>query len=176
MDNIDKEKPEDFLDLLMQNQMRIYAYILSMVRNYHDADDILQNTVKTMFEKYEDSRPINNFVAWGIQIANFKILDYRKKKSNSNIPYDNQLFDKFVSVVKDELKYADNRMDKLNQCLKRLKPRARKLVELRYYQDLKPRQISSLLGLSITNVYKSMGRIHGQLLDCVKSSSMVDER
>ena len=158
-----------FLDLLMHNQMRIYAYVLSLVRNYHDADDIMQNTVQTMYQKYEESLPVNNFVAWGIQIAHFKILDYRKRKVNSHIAYDNQLFEKLVLVAEQEIQNADDRLEKLAKCLKRLSPRARKLIELRYYQDLKPRQISSLLGLSILNVYKSMSRIHGTLLECVKS-------
>ena len=43
----------------------------------------------------------------------------------------------------------------------------RELVKLRYYQDLKPRQISLLLGLSVANIYKAMSRIHGQLLECM---------
>lgn len=170
MDNMDSERRDDFLDLLMQNQMRIYAYILSMVRNFHDADDLLQATAKTMFEKYEDSRPIHNFVSWGIQIANFKILNYRKKKSNSSILYDNQTFDNFALIVKNELQNTDDRLEKLHKCLKKLQPRAKKLIELRYYQNLKPKQIASLLGLQITNVYKIMSRIHGQLLECVKTS------
>lgn len=170
MDKRDTKKPDDFLDLLMQNQMRIYAYILSMVRNYHDADDILQETAKIMFEKYADSRPINNFVGWAIQIANFKIMEYRKKKANAHIHYDKELFEMFASMVRDEVQRPDSRLEKLTKCLKKLTPRSRKLVELRYYQDLKPRQISSLLGLSITNVYKSMTRIHSQLLDCVRNS------
>lgn len=161
----------DFLDLLMQHQMRIYAYILCMVRNYHDADDIFQNAVKIMFEKYEESLPIKNFVAWGIQIAHFKILDHRKKKANSCTTYDNQLFEQILSVVREPQQYSDGRLEKLRKCLKQLKPRSKKLIELRYYQDLKPKQIASLMGMSIVNVYKVMSRIHGQLLHCVGNSS-----
>lgn len=170
MDNKDANTNQ-FLECLMQNQMRIYAYILSLVRNYHDADDIMQNTVQTMYQKYEESLPIANFVAWGIQIAHFKILDYRKKKVNSHIAYDNHLFEKLVSVAECQIEKSDEKLDKLARCLNRLTPRARKIIELRYYQDLKPRQISSLLGLSILNIYKSISRIHGLLLDCVNGLS-----
>lgn len=171
MDKEDLKKPDDFLNLLMQKQMRIYAFILSMVRNYQDADDILQSTVNTMWQKYEDSLPINDFVSWGIQIAYYKILDYRKReRSNSHIQYDSHLFETLIPIVKNMDRYSDDRLDKLKECLKKLKPRENKLIELRYYQDLKPRQISSLLGLSILNVYKIMSRIHSQLLQCVKSS------
>ncbi|ARN57918.1 sigma-70 family RNA polymerase sigma factor [Sedimentisphaera salicampi] len=164
-----KKTSDDFLDLLIPNQVRIYAYILSMVRNYHDADDVLQDTVKTMFEKYEDSKPIDNFVAWGIQIAYFKILDFRKKKANTRVQYDQQLFDKFSDMV-EQNQTKDEGMERLENCIRKLNSRSRKMVELRYYQDFKPRQISSLLGLSVTNVYKIMSRIHGKLLACLKAA------
>lgn len=169
MDNVGQNDREVFLDLLMQNQMRIYAYILSLVRNYHDADDLLQETVQTMYQKYQDSLPINDFVAWGIQIAKFKILNYRKKMSNSHVSYDERLFESCLALLDEESKDYDGRMDRLGQCLKRLRPRAKELVKLRYYQDLKPRQISLLLGLSVANIYKAMSRIHGQLLECMNS-------
>ncbi|AQQ08300.1 RNA polymerase sigma factor [Sedimentisphaera cyanobacteriorum] len=174
MDSECKKASDDFLDLLIPNQVRIYAYILSMVRNYHDADDVLQDTVKTMFEKYEESKPIDNFVAWGIQIAYFKILDFRKKKANSKVQYDQQLFEKFSDMV-EQKQTKDDSVENLEKCIRKLNPRARKMVELRYYQDFRPRQISSLIGLSVTNVYKIMSRIHGKLLACLKAVP-ADER
>lgn len=164
-------KADGFLNCLMQRQMRIYAFILSMVRNYEDADDILQDTVNTMWQKYPESQPINDFVAWGIQIAYYKILDYRKKqKGNIHIQYNDQLFETMLPVVKEADRHADGRLEKLKDCLKKLSPRESKFIELRYYQDLKPRQISPLLGLSILNVYKIMSRIHSRLLQCVTNS------
>lgn len=159
---------DGFLNCLMQKQMRIYAFILSMVRNYEDADDILQDTVNTMWQKYPESQPINDFVGWGIQIAHYKILDYRKKqKGNRHIQYSSELFEKMLPVIKETDRCADVRLEKLKNCLKRLGPRESKFIELRYYQDLKPRQISTLLGLSTLNVYKIMSRIHSRLLQCI---------
>ena len=172
MDNSDVEKPDDFVNLLMQKQMRIYAFILSMVRNYQDADDIFQDTVNTMWQKYPESQPVHDFVSWGIQVAYYKILDYyKKKKRNAHIHFDSQLSEKVISATKNANLDNDDRVEKLRKCLKKLGPRGKKIVELRYYQDLKPKQISVLLGLSILNVYKIMSRIHSQLVHCVKGSS-----
>ena len=171
MENNNSKKTDGFLNRLMQKQMRIYAFILSMVRNYEDADDILQDTVNTMWQKYAESQPINDFVSWGIQIAYYKILDYRKKqKGNIHIHYNDQLFEEMLPVIKEIDRHSDVRLVKLKNCLKRLGPRESKFIELRYYQELKPKQISSLLGLSILNVYKIMSRIHSQLLQCVKNT------
>jgi RNA polymerase sigma-70 factor, ECF subfamily len=128
----------------------------------------LQETVQTMYQKYEDSLPINDFVAWGIQIAKFKILNHRKKAANSHVAYDDRLFESCIALIEEEQSNDyDGRMERLGQCLNRLRPRAKELVKLRYYQDLKPRQISLLLGLSVANIYKAMSRIHGELLECM---------
>ena len=172
MDNGDINKTDDFVNLLMKKQMRIYAFILSMVRNFQDADDIFQDTVNTMWQKYPESKPVQDFVSWGIQVAYYKILDhYKKQKRNSHVHFDSQLSEKVVSAAKNASLDHDDRIEQLRKCLKKLGPRAKKVVELRYYQDLKPQQISVLLGLSILNVYKMMSRIHSQLVNCVKGTS-----
>lgn len=170
MDKEDQVKSEEFLNLLMQKQMRIYAFILSVIRNFQDADDVFQDTVNTMWQKYPESRPIDDFVSWGIQVAYYKILEYRKKqKREDHVLFDSPLFEKVLSAARNINLDYDERIEKLKQCLKKLGPRGRKIIELRYYQDLKPQQISELLGLSVLNVYKIMSRIHGQLVECVKT-------
>ena len=54
MDKNDLHYSSDFLQLLLNNQMRIYAFILSLVRNYDDADDLMQDTANTMWQKYSE--------------------------------------------------------------------------------------------------------------------------
>lgn len=172
MDKKDLLHTDEFLDLLMQKQMRIYAFILSVVRNFEDADDILQDTVHTMWQKYPDCQPIHDFVAWGIQVAYYKIMEYRKQKNRTvHVHLDSSLFDKVLAAAKSINRDCDDRVEKLKNCLKQLGPRGKKFIELRYYQDLKPKQISVLLGVPVLNVYKILGRIHSQLVHCVKTLS-----
>lgn len=172
VDKRDQEKPDEFLNLLMQKQMRIYAFILSVVRNFEDADDILQETVHTMWQKYEECRPIEDFVSWGIQVAYYKILEYRKRKDrNICVGMDSGLLDQVMEANRTLDKESEERIEKLKRCLKQLGPRGRRFIELRYYQDLKPKQIAVLLGLSVLNVYKILSRIHGQLVQCVRMGS-----
>ncbi len=172
MDKKDQVKPDEFLNLLMQKQMRIYAFILSVVRNFEDADDILQETVHTMWQKYEDCRPIEDFVAWGIQVAYYKILEYRKRNERTvHVDLHSGLFDELMAASRNLDKEGEEVLEKLKRCLKELSPRGRRFIELRYYQDLKPKQIAVLLGLSVLNVYKILSRIHSQLVQCVRMHS-----
>lgn len=171
MDEKSTKYSHDFIQLLMSSQMRIYAFILGLVRNYQDADDLLQETVHTMWQKYDECRPIDDFIAWANQIAYYKILDFRKKqKTNSHIQIQNDLFEKLLPIIQENNSQADDRIEKLKKCLQKLGEREYKLIELRYYQNFKPQQIASELGLSILNIYKSMSRVHGRLLHCIENS------
>lgn len=48
MENEINQNQEQFLRLLMLNDKRIYAYILSFVPNVTDADDIMQESSAVM--------------------------------------------------------------------------------------------------------------------------------
>src|SRR6266566_4360654 len=70
-----------FLRLFLQNERRLYAYILTLLPNRADADDVLQEASLVMWDKFEEEHPPDDFAAWGCRIAYFKVLDaYRKKQ------------------------------------------------------------------------------------------------
>ena len=46
--SMDSEKGKEFVRLLLANQNRIYAFILTLVSNWSDADDVMQETAEVM--------------------------------------------------------------------------------------------------------------------------------
>jgi len=91
--NIGREgKVGEFVTLLTAQQARIYAYILSLVPNFNDADDLLQDTTKLMWEKFDDFVLGTDFLAWGKKIAYYQIMDYyRNKRKYDTFCYDENL-------------------------------------------------------------------------------------
>ena len=67
-----------FVKLLTACQSRIYAYILSRAPRSADADDILQETAGTMWKKFNEFKTGTDFLAWGLTIARYNVLNYRK--------------------------------------------------------------------------------------------------
>ena len=53
---------------------RLYAYILQMLPNRADADDVLQRANLVMWTKREELVEGSNFVAWAARIAYFEVL------------------------------------------------------------------------------------------------------
>lgn len=66
MTDKDKTLQDDrFLRLLLKSQSSIYAFILVLVHDQNDADDIMQETVTLMWRKFSTFEPGTNFTAWG---------------------------------------------------------------------------------------------------------------
>ena len=51
------EKSKLFLRLFLQNERRLYAYILTLLPNRADADDVLQEASLVMWDKFDADRP-----------------------------------------------------------------------------------------------------------------------
>ena len=161
---------EQFLKLLMANDKRIYAFILTLVPGRVDADDLMQETVTVMWRKFGNFEPGRDFVAWGIGIARYKVLEYRKKKRKSQIRFNDNVHALLEADAKNMLCRLDERLDTLQQCLSKLSEKDRKLIGMRYEQDLTAKIISERVGQSIHRVYRNIVRIHDMLLRCVRST------
>jgi RNA polymerase sigma-70 factor, ECF subfamily len=161
---------EQFLKLLMANDKRIYAFILTLVPGRVDADDLMQETVTVMWRKFGNFEPGRDFVAWGIGIARYKVLEYRKKKRKSQIRFNDNVHALLEADAKNMLCRLDERLDTLQQCLSKLSEKDRKLIGMRYEQDLTAKIISERVGQSIHRVYRNIVRIHDMLLRCVRNT------
>src|SRR5262245_34313992 len=76
-----------FLRLFLQNRRRLYAYILTLLPNRADADDVLQEASLVMWDKFDERQPPEDFAAWGCRVAYFKVLDFYKKSQRSRVRF-----------------------------------------------------------------------------------------
>src|SRR3954466_8216638 len=74
-----------FLRLFLQHERRLYAYILALLPNRADPDDVLQEVSLVLWDKFRDEAPPDDFTAWGCRVAYFKVLDFRKKRQRSRV-------------------------------------------------------------------------------------------
>lgn len=162
-------KQDGFHRLLYRNQNHVYAYVLSLIGNYADADDVMQETISVMWQKFDEFKPGSNFVCWGISIARFKILDYRrgKQKNRELCQYNNEFFDQFEAEVARSDRSSDEKFDVLRTCIRKLKGRYLTVINLRFQEDLNPATISHRCGISVSNVYQTLSRAYSMLLTCM---------
>ena len=161
------QKSDDFFKLFMKNQKVVYAYILSMVHNCSDADDIMQETMTLMWERFGEFTPGTNFGAWATRIARYKILNMYKNKRRSTEKFDESLMDQISDCYHQKMNDMSYRLAALQDCLKKLNTRDRKLIEILYEEGVKIAELARRLNRPVQGLYKVMARIHTALRRCV---------
>jgi RNA polymerase sigma-70 factor (ECF subfamily) len=161
---------ERFLYLLTPAQGRIYAYILSHWPNRVDAEDIMQETVATIWKKFNTYESDRSFLAWAITIAKFTILSFRKKHSSNPIQFDDETLTLLQEKSGEFLDRIDDRLHILKECVGKLPEREFALLKQRYGQELPIQHIATNLHVSVRAIYKSLSHVHNILIRCVRRS------
>src|SRR5436190_16383016 len=90
----EQSKGKLFLRLLLQNERRLYAYVLTLMPNRADADDVFQEASLVMWDKFDADHPPDDFTAWGCRIAYFKVLDCRKKRHRARVIFSSEMLER----------------------------------------------------------------------------------
>jgi len=97
------------------------------------------------------------------------VLQHRKAQSKNVLRFSDQ----FIEAVDGDTQADGNlwarRHRLLGECYEELRPQDRELIDFRYEPDATTKSIALRVGRSVDAVYKSLNRIHGQLLDCIES-------
>ena len=168
LENRQNDQTEKFIDLLNIQQRKIYAFIISLVGNYNDADDIMQETARTMWQKFDDFQQGTDFLAWSRTIAYYRILEYRNRHKRDCRLFQPEIFEALRKQAEENFSDSDHYRSLLTLCLKKLKDGDLNLIYQKYSHCLSIKEISRQYGRSTQAVYRSIGRIHDLLRRCIK--------
>ena len=85
--------PFEYSRKLTAIQRPLYAYILSLLPNRSDAEDILQETNLILCRKADEYDPNKHFQGWAFRIARYQIMAHMTKAKRSKISFSNELVD-----------------------------------------------------------------------------------
>jgi RNA polymerase sigma-70 factor, ECF subfamily len=168
-DPVSPDKSKLFLRLFLQNERRLYAYILTLLPHRADADDVLQQVSLVLWDKFDTDDPPADFAAWGCRIAYFKVLDFYKHHQRSRVRFSQALLERVADTAAEHAGalQLDERREALAYCIEKLTPRDRDLLGRRFAQGATTRSAAAELGRSIEAVYKALAKIRHTLFDCV---------
>ena len=161
-------RQEEFVSLFFANQTRILSFILSLVPNFNDGEDLLQEVWGIMWRKFDQYERGTDFAAWGKKIAYYLIMDYRRRRSLKHVIVNDELFGIISEKASADVIQKDRRMEILGKCLGKLHEKEREVIKLRYFDNVKPKEIAENFNISINSIYKSLSNVHGKLLVCMK--------
>ncbi len=160
-------------------QRRLYAYILTLLPNLADADDVLQDTNAVLLRKREEYTAGTEFGAWACRVAYFEVLALCKKRQRerSRVLFaDQDLLDNLADEAEGRFAAADQALlTRLERCIKKLSPLHRQLIRLRYGNNLLSDEIAENLVRSASAVRQLLYRIRIRLLKCLQENATTEE-
>lgn len=161
--------------LFVKHQGVLKRYILSLVPDFADADDVLQQVFLTVSEKADDYELDTNFNAWARTIARYKIMNHWRRQKAAPEALSEEVLET-LAAEPPALEPEDNSfVHDLEACLNQLPPTARELVEMRYQRELKPGAIADLKNWTPNSVYVALSRARTLLRDCLESKPATPE-
>lgn len=157
--------------ILLRDRAKLLAYIGAIVRDTHVAEDVLQEVSMLAIEKQEQIQDEQILLPWLRVAARFRSLKAIEKRGKRPALMDSQMLDLLEphwQAVDPLIMQETNRA--LEDCVNKLAPQSKKLIELRYGAGLGVRDIGQQLGRKTDTLYKHFTRIHAALHRCMRKA------
>jgi RNA polymerase sigma-70 factor (ECF subfamily) len=162
---------ENVQRLFLENQAGLYGYVLSIVRNFSLAQDIVQDTFLIVTRKAAQFDPETNFVAWVYTIARYEALAVMRRLARPALAEETlQLL-----FAQQEPGTPEHIIAIVRSCMQKLTPNVQRMLSLRYEDALKPAEIARLLGWTSNAVSVAICRARVELRKCVKWSQQTED-
>jgi RNA polymerase sigma-70 factor (ECF subfamily) len=164
------------MKLFNRHSRQIYAYILCLVGNTTDVDDLHSETNLAMwqsFDQFDESDPKSDFAAWGRTIARYRVLRYFDSRKTASRQFSSQTIEALSQEI-EHVSHTDQVHEVLGECLEKLPPDQYELIRRRYLQETNARQIAEWVGISVFTLYKRLAHIRQQLLNCIRRALNID--
>ena len=160
--------PSDPVQLMLANQNRLFAFILSLVGNREQANDVLQQTNLILWEKLDNFEEGTNFMAWAFQIARYQVMAHRQKQGRDRHVFDDEAVSLIASAFEQHSERFDERLTALAHCIQQLPDEGRQLIRRRYGDGWSVKNLAKELGQTANRLAVRLHRLRAMLLECIQ--------
>ena len=160
---LDNNDQQAYAELMSLYRDSIYYMLIRMVKNKDDAEDLTLMTFGKAFRYLDKYTPKYAFSTWLYRIALNNSIDFMRVKNNMPQYFEEDLYTSNTTSMVDQSEdnmqrtpeeevIDKHRLQLLRAAVAELPDKYRKVIELRYYEDLAYEDIAERLGLSLSNV------------------------
>jgi len=167
---------KSYAELLDRYRDAIYFMLLKMVNNSSDAEDLTIEAFGKAFKNINQYAPNYAFSTWLFKIASNNCIDFiRKKKADLvSLDHNHHEHDTPSTTIKasttdpEENLINKQKVKMMRAVVLKLKPRYRRLIELRYFKEYSYEEIAEELELPIGTVKAQLFRARELLFSILK--------
>lgn len=164
--------------LFSRYRQSVYQTIYLMVKNIELAEDLTMEVFAKAFKNLDHYQPTHSFISWLSTVAKNHTLDFLRKKRPDNISIEERLESRPGRAIlqveepdpdPEEEILASELNNSVHLLVNLLKPRYRRLIELRYFEEFSYEEISKELNLPLGTVKAQLFRAKDLLNQIIKN-------
>ena len=164
----------EFTHKITSIQKSLYGFILSLVPNRSEAEDILQETNLILCQKSEEYDPNGHFQGWAFKIARFQVMKHQTNRKRSKIYFSTEIIEDVAAEEFDKKKVLVVQKA-LSICYEELPQKMQIIAKLRFKKDKSLKYISAKVNRPMGAISSTLYRIRQKLLECVNEKVVIVE-
>ena len=149
-------RQESFRGLYAAHVDAVLGYALRRVDRPEDAGDIVSETFLVAWRRFSDVPEGEDARLWLYGVARRALAHHRSGEGRRSAPGEPLRFD--LAAVGPDHAFAVTEQETLHDALSRLAARDREVLELAAWEELEPREIAEVLGISPVAVRSRLSR------------------
>lgn len=154
-------------ELYKQTDTSVYGFALSILKNPHEAEDVMHDAYVKIYESAKTYQPMGKPMAWILTIVRNLALSRFRSKDKSNLVLEEG------SPMPNSYDFTESSMNQMiiNNILKILSDEERQIVILHSITGLKHKEISEVLGIPLSTVLSKYHRSLSKLRKLLKEEA-----
>ncbi len=162
------QQHEQFAERFIRSQDRIYAYVVTLLPNRADAEEVFQQTSLLLWKKWQQFDPSRDFVAWACGMAHYEVQNFlRKHQQRGRVHLSDDVLAEVAQTRLELHEGLEARRQALAHCLEQLGQAQRAVLERCYAGKDTIKTIAAELGQTPNALYMTLKRLRRTLFDCI---------
>jgi RNA polymerase sigma-70 factor len=159
---------DQLVRLLIAERGKVLAYIRSIVRREHLAEDVFQDVSILAIRKQDEIQDDAHFMKWIRSAARLEALNVVRRAKVRELTLDDGVLD---ALEAGWARHDDDRDGQaaaaLHECIATLSPGAQRIIRERYESGRSVAELAKVMNRQIDSLYVAISRIYRVLSDCI---------
>jgi RNA polymerase sigma-70 factor (ECF subfamily) len=162
------ERQEEFVGLLNAAHGLLLRYVMSLVANRHDAEDVLQRASLVMWRRFSTFEAGTDFIAWATTVAFYEARNFQRVTGRSRVEFDDDLMRTLAAERVEHVRHWSLRAEALEHCTHKLDAASRQLVKAIYTDGVQVVDLARRQGCAPKTISNKLTFIRRALAECVQ--------
>jgi RNA polymerase sigma-70 factor (ECF subfamily) len=157
-----------FLRLYVEHEEALRCFLLTLLPGREEAREVMQGVAVVLWRKFGSLSAPDDFRRWAFGVARLEALTFIRDRQRDRLVFDEEVMNLLADESDDQADAYAAEREALDECLGKLAPAQRKLLEAAYDPGARMDELAVALGRTPMSFYKALHRIRLALMDCTQ--------